>query len=44
MVSMSSQIASMVVIAVGDRASLQPALDALKQGPLEVWPIAGKLF
>ncbi|MEP6996073.1 MAG: pitrilysin family protein [Betaproteobacteria bacterium] len=36
--------ASMVVIAVGDRASLQPALDALQLGPLEVWPIAGKLF
>jgi len=36
--------ASMVVIAVGDRASLQPALDALKLGPLEVWPIGGKLF
>jgi zinc protease len=36
--------ASMVVIAVGDRASLQPALDALKLGPLEVWPTAGKLF
>ena len=36
--------ASMVVIAVGDRASLQPALDALKLGPLEVWPIGGRLF
>ena len=36
--------ASMLVIAVGDRASLQPALDALKLGPLEVWPIAGRLF
>jgi len=36
--------ASMVVIAVGDRASLQPALEALKLGPLEVWPIGGKLF
>jgi zinc protease len=36
--------ASMVVIAVGDRASLQPALEALKLGPLEVWPVAGRLF
>jgi zinc protease len=36
--------APMVVIAVGDRATLQPALDALKLGPIEVWPIAGKLF
>jgi len=36
--------ASMVVIAVGDRASLQPALEALQLGPLEVWPIAGMLF
>src|SRR6476661_1202297 len=36
--------ASLVVIAVGDRASLQPALEALKLGPLEVWPIGGKLF
>jgi zinc protease len=35
---------SMVVIAVGDRAGLQPALEALHLGPLEVWPIAGKLF
>jgi hypothetical protein len=32
------------VIAVGDRATLQPALDALRLGPIEVWPIAGKLF
>ncbi|HEV7413806.1 MAG TPA: pitrilysin family protein [Casimicrobiaceae bacterium] len=36
--------ASMVVIVVGDRASLQPALDALKLGLLEVWPTPGKLF
>jgi zinc protease len=35
---------SMVVIAVGDRAGLQPGLEALHLGPLEVWPIAGKLF
>ncbi len=36
--------ASTVVIAVGDRASLQPALEALRLGPLEVWAIAGTLF
>ncbi|HEY2863601.1 MAG TPA: pitrilysin family protein [Casimicrobiaceae bacterium] len=35
---------SMVVIAVGDRASLQPGLEALKLGPMEVWPIGGTLF
>ena len=35
---------SMVVIAVGDRASLQPGLEALKLGPLEVWPVGGTLF
>ena len=36
--------ASMVVIVVGDRTSLQPALEALDLGPIEVWPIAGRLF
>lgn len=36
--------ASTVVIAVGDRASLQPALEALRLGPLEVWAIDGTLF
>jgi zinc protease len=36
--------APMVVIAVGDRATLQPALEALKLGPIEVWTVAGKLF
>jgi len=35
---------AMVVIAVGDRASLEPALDALHLGPLEVWTVADKLF
>ncbi len=36
--------ATMVVIAVGDRASLEPALDALQLGPLEIWTVADKLF
>ncbi|MFI4952797.1 MAG: M16 family metallopeptidase [Burkholderiales bacterium] len=35
---------SMVVIAVGDRGNLQRALEALRLGPIEVWPIAGNLF
>jgi hypothetical protein len=34
----------MVVIAVGDRGNLQRALEALRLGPIEVWPIAGNLF
>ena len=36
--------AAMVVVVVGDRASLQPALEGLDLGALEVWPVAGKLF
>jgi zinc protease len=36
--------AYVVVIVVGDRASIQPALEAQHLGPIEVWPIAGKLF
>jgi zinc protease len=35
---------AMVVVVVGDRASLQPALEGLDLGALEVWPVAGKLF
>ncbi len=36
--------ASMVVVAVGDRAKLEAALAKLGIGPIEVWPIAGILF
>jgi zinc protease len=36
--------ASMVVIVVGDRAGVEPALEAQHLGPIEIWPIAGKLF
>jgi zinc protease len=36
--------ASMVVIAVGDRRSLERTLRPLKLGPIEVWAIEGKLF
>jgi zinc protease len=36
--------ATMVVIAVGDRASLEPALEALHLGPVEVWTASDKLF
>ncbi|MGH8800451.1 MAG: insulinase family protein, partial [Casimicrobiaceae bacterium] len=35
---------SMIVIAVGDGGKLQRALEALRLGPIEVWPITGKLF
>ncbi|MGH8714707.1 MAG: M16 family metallopeptidase [Casimicrobiaceae bacterium] len=35
---------SMVVIAVGDASNLQRALEALRPGPIEVWPVAGNLF
>ena len=36
--------ASMVIIAVGDRAKLEAALAKLGIGPIEVWPVAGTLF
>jgi zinc protease len=36
--------ASMVFVAVGDRAKLEAALNKLGLGPIEVWPIAGTLF
>ncbi len=36
--------AGMVVIAVGDRKSLETTLRTLDLGPLEVWAIEGKLF
>ena len=36
--------ASMVIIAVGSRATLEAALSKLGVGPIEVWPIAGTLF
>jgi len=36
--------ASMVFVAVGDRAQLEAALNKLGLGPVEVWAIAGTLF
>ncbi len=36
--------AGMVVIAVGDRKTLETSLQKLELGPLEVWPISGTLF
>ncbi len=36
--------ARMVVIAVGDRKTLESSLQKLGLGPLEVWPISGTLF
>ena len=34
------ETSSMVVVAVGDRAALKPALEALRLGPVEIWPIS----
>lgn len=36
--------ASMVVVAVGDRAGLQRKLEELHMGPIETWAISGNLF
>ncbi len=36
--------ATMVIIAVGDRRQIEPALAKLGIAPVEVWPIAGTLF
>jgi zinc protease len=36
--------ATMVVIMVGDRQKIEPALGKLGVAPVEVWPVAGTLF